>query len=72
MNVSVENGDRGKLFDADGVKLKGLIISANLDTGEVLEYVTDDKGKVVIGAMRATKFYRAPLIFERHDHDSVS
>lgn len=69
MNVSVENGDRGTLFDADGVKLKGMIISANLDTGEVLEYVIDDSGKVVIEdneAMMATKFYRAPLIFERH------
>jgi len=72
MIVSVKKGDAGKVFDFNGKHLDDSIITCNLDTGEALRHVLDDKGKPQIdpenpnSAWTETVFYEnLPLSFER-------
>lgn len=47
--VSVDRGDRGELFDADGRKIEKCI-EANLTTGRCVVMMTDRNGKLIMNS----------------------
>jgi len=66
MIVSVSNGDKGLLYDADGLQIDKCI-EANLDTGECVCLAVDDAGKVIVQEDEAKKnviMHKPPLRFE--------
>ena len=73
MIVSVENGDQGKVFDCNGKHIDDKITICNLETGEAIRHVLDDKGNTQanphndkLEAWKETVFYEnLPLTFKR-------
>ena len=75
--VSIDRGDKGRVFDAEGVEVKGYI-SANLTTGRCIMYDLDYNGKKfvsrdwtpVCGNIEAVKmavYHPAPMRFVPYD-----
>jgi hypothetical protein len=70
--VSVNKGDSGCLYDANGDEIEHAI-SAELKSGLVLQYVTDRSGRYVVKdtenpyVERVYRKYPAPLCFVRRD-----
>ena len=65
--VSVDNGDRGTVFDANGVEVE-YCLSANLKTGKCKEIGRDRKGRFILAGdevKRIVRFRKAPLTFIR-------
>ncbi len=68
--ISVEQGDFGELFDANGVNVTKNCFGANLSRGECYVYRTDRDGKKIIDATgrdveKGVTTHPAPLRFER-------
>lgn len=66
MKVSVDDGDRGQLFDANGLEIHKAI-SADIDTGEVLQFETNPEGRVSVPVTRIMRAYPKPLTFIRRE-----
>ena len=74
---SVGNGDYGRVYDADGVQIEGMIIQCDTETGEVLRYRPDGEGcpQLCPGVDRVwteTVAYKKPLRFERRDDREIT
>ena len=68
MKLDYERGHLGKVFDANGKEIL-YCLRCNTETGEVVEYVRDEKGKLKLTEdgnriLTQTNFYPAPLRFE--------
>ncbi len=59
--VSIDRGDRGKLYDTNGSEIKGGI-EANLLTGRCIVWELRD-GKKFVGSKKLIKNFPAPMIF---------
>lgn len=58
--VSIRNGCRGALFDANGKEILG-VVSANLTNGRVISLVRHDG---IVTGERDICYHQAPLRFE--------
>ena len=72
MIVSVKRGDKGKVFDCNGIHIDESIIECNLETGEAVRHILDEHGQSQIDpenpneTWKETVFYEnLPLMFER-------
>lgn len=64
--VIAEDGDFGRVFDADGDELFH-VSRANMKTGYCESFQADESGHIKYGPIKETRYYSAPLRFEREE-----
>jgi len=68
MKISVDNGDKGQLWDADGNRIPD-VREADTETGECVVAVRDENGTFMhnLGELTVVTVWKTPpLIFERY------